>query len=173
MTLRKWRTSLLEMLVNSRAIESINQALYLSPANRTRQSSWVVLGTTSDSLFVATPELALDIPPTKRSVSSVIARTFDIMGWHAPALLLAKILLQELWRHHLDWDEVVPDCLQEKWKAWLEELPLISQHPELRHVRFSDSPVLSRSLHGYSDASTKAHGGAVYLRTILQDSTVE
>ena len=128
--------------------------------------------TTSDSLFVITPQLSCDLPSTKRSVISVIAKTFDVMGWYALTLLPAKLLLQELWSLRQDWDDPIPDSLRDRWKQWLEEVSLISQHPISRHVGKSHSSVLQCSLHGFSDASTKVYGGVVYLRTVFQDSSV-
>ena len=124
---------------------------------------------TSDSLYVITPHLSSDLPSTKRSVSSVIAKMFDVMGWYAPALFPAKLLIQELWSLRQDWDDPIPDSLRDRWKQWLEEVSLISQHPISRHVGKSHSSVLQ---HGFSDASTKAYGGVAYLRTVFQESSV-
>ena len=42
---------------------------------------------------------------TKRAVCSAIAKTYDVIGWYAPAVLPAKLLLKDLWRLELSWDE--------------------------------------------------------------------
>ena len=35
---------------------------------------------------------------TKRSIASAVARVYDVLGWHALAVLIVKILLRELWQ---------------------------------------------------------------------------
>ena len=41
------------------------------------------------------------LPPvdcmTKRSLTSDVAKTFDVLGWFSPTIIKAKILLQMLW----------------------------------------------------------------------------
>ena len=41
---------------------------------------------------------------TKRGVISDIARTFDILGWISPVVLVMKMLYRDLWLRKLDWD---------------------------------------------------------------------
>ena len=123
--------------------------------------------------------LAISIPPiqacptaTRRAVCSLIACTFDVMGWYSPALMPAKLLLQELWTLKLAWDNPLPDDLQSRWRNWASELPLLAEHSVQRHMGSSTTKVVHRALHGFSDASSKAYGGVVYLRVILEDTTV-
>jgi len=47
--------------------------------------------------------------PTKRTVLFYIARTFDPAGWIAPVLVAAKILLQDIWKEDLAWNQELPD----------------------------------------------------------------
>ena len=42
-----------------------------------------------------------EAPLTKRVLVSNIARLFDVMGWCTPAIILMKVLLQQLWENHL------------------------------------------------------------------------
>ena len=44
---------------------------------------------------------------TKRTILSEIARLYDPVGWLAPVLVSAKIMLQNLWLQGVDWDEPV------------------------------------------------------------------
>ena len=92
-------TSSLEVLqsIPEQLRESTKLSITLHPTEHGKALG-LCWDTTSDSFLVTTPKLALDHPPTKRSVSSVIVRTFDIMRWQAPTLLPAKLLLQELWK---------------------------------------------------------------------------
>ena len=45
---------------------------------------------------------------TKRFLVSDIAKTYDVLGWFAPCVIKAKILLQQLWEMKIDWDDDVP-----------------------------------------------------------------
>jgi hypothetical protein len=60
------------------------------------------------------------LPPlelvTKRSLISDVAKTFHILGWFAPAIILIKILLQQLWVEKIGWDDSVPVHVLEVWE---------------------------------------------------------
>ena len=62
---------------------------------------------------------------TKRSLTSDIARIFDVLGWFSPTLIQLKILLQPLWETKIDWDDPVPDDIEDTWRSWRAELPMI------------------------------------------------
>ena len=51
------------------------------------------------------PDLTL---PTKRQLTSDIAKIFDVLGCFSPSIIKAKILLQRLWEQKIDWDETAP-----------------------------------------------------------------
>ena len=52
---------------------------------------------------------------TKRALVSDIAKTHDVLGWFAPVIIKAKILLQTFWEAKVDWDEEVPGPIIEEW----------------------------------------------------------
>ncbi|GFV20658.1 integrase catalytic domain-containing protein [Trichonephila clavipes] len=76
-----------------------------------------------------------------------------------------KCLLQDLWKEEIQWDYPLPTHIEKKWKKWCEELP------HLRNLKISrlvlDSTLLEDDVELYSfcDASKKAYGAAIYLRT--------
>ena len=63
---------------------------------------------TKDMLHVSTPAEQPMKEPTKRMLSSDVARTFDALGWYAPSVVSIKILLQHLWETKISWDEQIP-----------------------------------------------------------------
>ena len=128
--------------------------------------------TSEDCLSISVPPLQADEPASKRVVCSGIAHTYDIMGWYAPAILPTKLLLQELWSLQLYWDDSLPDKLQHKWKSWATDLPCLAEHSIPRHMGSPTGKVLHKSLHGFSDASSKAYGGVMYLRIVMDDTTI-
>lgn len=48
---------------------------------------------------------------TKRKVLSQIAKLYYPFGWLAPVIVVAKMLIHELWLRSLDWDEQLPEDL--------------------------------------------------------------
>ncbi|GFT60787.1 integrase catalytic domain-containing protein [Trichonephila clavipes] len=63
---------------------------------------------------------------TKRKVLSEVAKIFDPLGCLAPSVIISKIFHQELWSHHLSWDEELPDSLARQWRIFQEQLPLLT-----------------------------------------------
>ena len=43
---------------------------------------------------------------TKRALVFDVARTFNIIGWFAPAVVKVKILLRRLWESGVGWDDL-------------------------------------------------------------------
>ena len=64
---------------------------------------------------------------TKRALVSDVGRTFDILGWIAPAIVRVKILLQKLWESGVGWDDPVPQSIQETWETWWSELSVLKE----------------------------------------------
>lgn len=118
----------------------------------------------SDSFYYVVNSLDSTQSVTKRQILSVIARLFDPLGWLGPIVILAKILMQQLWEEKSNWDEPVPEYLMLQWTSFRERLPEIHS---LRIPRWVDiSPKSSVQIHGFCDASEKAYCGAVYIRII-------
>ena len=102
---------------------------------------------------------------TKRGIVSDVSKTFDVLGWIAPSILVMKILYQKLWLLKTGWDEEVPPELLDLHAKWREQLPLLSQKELPRCYVRTDCIPLTQELHGFADASAKAHGAVVYLRS--------
>ncbi|XP_041472627.1 uncharacterized protein LOC121421892 [Lytechinus variegatus] len=103
-------------------------------------------------------------PFTRRGLLSVVSSTYDPLGFASPFLVRGKLILQELCRKELAWDDPIPVVDKEKWLIWLNELADIEQFTVNRCIRphgFAD-PV-KYDLHHFSDASEGAYGAASYL----------
>jgi len=98
--------------------------------------------------------------PTKRLVLASIARTFDLAGWAAPMMVTAKILLQDIWKADMDWDQELLEPLKSWWARLAKDVP------ELVNVRIPRwTGILARKeLHVFADASENAYAATVYLR---------
>ena len=173
MWLRKWRSSDTSVVDNvpSNMREDEGHQIIAPPAE-CHKALGLHWDTKKDTLHVSTPILAAGDKPTKRKIASDVAKTFDLLGWFAPCTIVVKVLLQDLWRLKLAWDDSVPDCIAQTWKKWREELPLITSHPIPRYHLVRGKEIRSLQLHGFSDASDSAYAGVVYLRAVYSDTTV-
>lgn len=108
---------------------------------------------------------------TKRSISSVIARIYDPLGLLAPVIVRAKILLQRVWSLKVDWDEALPADLHSEWNRYYTRLSLLNE------IRFPRKTIIKTpikiELHGFCDASERAYGACVYLRSTDHHGNVQ
>ncbi|XP_036346749.1 uncharacterized protein LOC118756063 [Rhagoletis pomonella] len=101
---------------------------------------------------------------TKQSILSIASSLFDPLGLVSPIIILAKILIQELWLLKLQWDESVPHNIHTAWTSFLSSL---SSLESLTIPRYCLQPsVQSLQLHGFCDASIRAYGCCIYARTV-------
>ena len=63
-----------------------------------------------------------NLPVSKRGILSFISSIFDPLGMIAPAILEPKLIIQELWRLNVDWDDEFPSELKQRWEEWKETL---------------------------------------------------
>lgn len=116
-------------------------------------------------------DVSAKMPRTKREILSTIARLFDPMGWVAPVIIAAKIIMQQLWRCKCDWDETIPPLVHARWTAVYQALSGIDGMTLPRWTR-RDSDTVHYELHGFADASSVAYAAAVYLRVQSQSGEV-
>ena len=104
---------------------------------------------------------------TKRNVLSIIASIFDPLGLLGPVIILAKILMQELRKARLGWDEPLVPELLESWKGIYQELPLLNDMRVGRMI-LGRGKIRYIEIHGFSDASERAYAACVYVRSIKE-----
>lgn len=100
---------------------------------------------------------------TKKIILSQISRTFDPLGFVAPLVIRAKLILQDVWRESLNWDDSVSEVLREEFTAYIDDLKKLDSC-KIRRSYFKDySPGAIKFLVGFSDASSKAYCACVYM----------
>ena len=125
---------------------------------------------TNDQLMYNIKENPRHKKINKRVILSTISQIFDPLGLLSPVTVNVKILLQKLWLEKLTWDEGVPLYINQYWCKFKEELKQLNG---LRINRYALSENPKRvEMHCFSDASEKAFGGAIYLRTVSQNNEV-
>lgn len=104
---------------------------------------------------------------TKRTVLSEIAKLFDPMGLISPIIVIGKLIMQEIWKLKVSWDESLPMFIHSEYNRFVSSM---SQVPLLNIKRFIfDISAVKLELHGFSDASTRAYGACIYVRCIYAD----
>ena len=163
--LRKWNSS------DPQAIQHLSEDLkdtkltHDLPMTETYTKTLGIQWNAQDDYFkISVPSPAPLETLTKRGLVSDVAKTFDVMGWFSPSTIKAKILMQQLWEHKVDWDDPVPEAIHSAWLQWRTELHLLSQKIIPRCFFLKDSDSLSFEIHGFSDASELAYAAVVYLR---------
>jgi len=101
---------------------------------------------------------------TKRSVLSTIAQIYDPLGLMGPAIVLAKVILQQIWKLKLGWDESLPLDLHTKWTQHLGKMDNVSLISIPRHVMCPEPHRIE--IHGFCDASEAAYGACIYIRSL-------
>ncbi|XP_055903410.1 uncharacterized protein LOC129939426 [Eupeodes corollae] len=112
--------------------------------------------------------------PTKREVLKILMSIYDPLGLIANFLVYLKILLQDIWRSQIHWDEKISDDQFEAWTKWLQILPQVEQLriPRCLLNQFPDWEKADVQLHILMDASEQACATVAYLR-ISKDGKVE
>ena len=108
-------------------------------------------------------------PATRRGVLSVVSSLFDPLGFVTPVILEAKILLQNLTRQKLGWDDSISDDHSKLWDDWLRELEMLQRLKIPRFMFFSKSDkasVQSVVFHHFADASSQAYAVVTYARIV-------
>lgn len=110
-------------------------------------------------------------PITKRSILSNVSRIFDPLGWASPVIILSKCIIRKLWEEKLGWDEKIPNQLEKTWEIITQQVPLLSKLNIPRHATIQNPTQCQ--LIGFCDASQKAYGAVIYLRSINENNEVK
>ncbi|GFW07909.1 integrase catalytic domain-containing protein [Trichonephila clavipes] len=107
---------------------------------------------------------------TKRSLLSIANHIFDPIGFTAPVTLKPKLILQEIWKLKLKWDENLPKDILNQVKKWLEQLPMLAGIKIPRCLNLSSNGIKRLTFHVFCDASKKAYAACVFLRVEYEEN---
>ncbi|GFX42353.1 DUF1758 domain-containing protein [Trichonephila clavipes] len=62
-----------------------------------------------------------EVRPTKRQLLSTIAKIYDPLGFLSPTTIQLKILMQDIWKENISWDDPVTDCIFESWTQFTQK----------------------------------------------------
>ncbi|XP_053690825.1 uncharacterized protein LOC128739367 [Sabethes cyaneus] len=113
--------------------------------------------------------------PTKRQLLKCLMGIFDPLGLLSVFLVHGKILLQDVWRAGLQWDEKVPDDIFDRWTRWTGLFPKVR---DLRIPRCYFAGANAQlyeflELHVFVDASEVAFSAVAYFRVVKPSGEAE
>ncbi|XP_055539094.1 uncharacterized protein LOC129726433 [Wyeomyia smithii] len=124
----------------------------------------------NDQFSYFVPEWSKELTITRRIVLSDTARLYDPLGLIGPIVVIANIFIQSLWRKSKNWDDQLDVTQQQYWKDFrhsLNDLALI----DIPRWVSSSSPTVTE-IHGFCEASEKAYGACIFLRTVSSDGNI-
>jgi hypothetical protein len=114
-----------------------------------------------------------DNPPTRRGILSIVSSVYDPLGFVCPFVLSAKIIMQDLCRKNLRWDDPIQHEHLLRWTNWQEDVTKMEQLRISRCFKpLEFGEVASSQLHHFSDASQRGYGAVSYLRLTNQNAQI-
>ncbi|XP_018363954.1 PREDICTED: uncharacterized protein LOC108761740 [Trachymyrmex cornetzi] len=98
---------------------------------------------------------------TKRNVLSKIAQIYDPLGLVGPILITGKLIMQQIWKQEINWDQELPPEFKVAWKNYYESLLSLNKLKIPRNI----NPINCESkvdLYGFGDVSERAFGACIY-----------
>nr|XP_049693327.1 uncharacterized protein LOC126053911 [Helicoverpa armigera] len=109
--------------------------------------------------------------PTKREALSAVMSIYDPLGLLSHYTVRAKIILQNLWRLQMSWDDSIPQEDNEQFSEWLSQLSNLTdlKLPRCYETTHHDE----RELHVLCDASEQAYAAVAYWRMPNKDGAAD
>ena len=143
-----------------RANPTLNLELDRLPINRTLGLHW-----DAERDIFCFKTVSTTKPATKRGILSTISSLFDPLEHLSPFVLPVKVLIQDLWKEKVGWDEEIQDHHLKVWQSWTHSLPQLEEIQLPRCYRNLSMPNnCTVQLHMFSDASEYAYSTSAYLR---------
>ncbi|XP_076382766.1 uncharacterized protein LOC143260626 [Megalopta genalis] len=159
--LRQWASNN-HKLISDLKDHDDRQAICLD-LSQTKKTLGVFWNPSSDSVTYAVNSFS-ETRLTKRIVLSQIAQLFDPLGLLGPVIIRAKIIMQDIWKSKVTWDQPIPQDIAEVWLETRNELAQLDNFSCPRRVMLETSREIQ--LHGYCDASERAYGACIYICTL-------
>ncbi|XP_045463742.1 uncharacterized protein LOC123673300 [Harmonia axyridis] len=94
---------------------------------------------------------------------------FDPLGLIVNFTIKGRILIQDIWRSGIGWDDSIDEDLYHTWKLWQSDLRQIENISIPRCYSVNIPEANKIELHVFCDASKKAYAVASYLRVLTKD----
>lgn len=158
-TLRKWRASV-HRILQDLSQDKEEDSLLVLDAEESVKTLGLLWNSAEDTLHYIVNLIERN-KATKRSILSQIARIYDPIGLIGPVIITAKMMMQELWKLNIDWDETLPQAFYNTWTEYYNSLQALKYIRISRNFNSHNSQQLF-TIHGFGDASEKAYGACIY-----------
>ncbi|XP_062557369.1 uncharacterized protein LOC134222243 [Armigeres subalbatus] len=168
--IRNWVSNSKEVLRQLGEADSIVKALEVDKGSQTERILGVLWDPEEDAFSFST-EIRDDLQPyvregawpTKRIALRCIASMFDPKQFLAPLLIHGRIIMQDLWRSGIGWDERLKEEHYKRWQQWTKLFYLIDGIRVPRcYLGGLDSKNRGVQLHVFTDAGDAAYGCVAY-----------
>ena len=157
-----------ENIFNGAAVPDKNLNISIEPTNEKVLGMWWCTESDTFNFKFAFSRVPQDVlngkrSPTKREVLKTIMSVFDPLGLLAHFTMYAKILMQDIWRTKINWDDEIKPNEEKKFKTWLQLLPTIA-NIYIPRCYTNKTSVENIQLHIFVDASKDAYAAVAYFR---------
>lgn len=159
--LRKWLSNKPELMKQFYFNQDLDVNIVQLGENEQNKTLGVFWDANLDTIQYSITQCNLQGNVTKRNILSIASQIFDPLGLLGPVIVIAKILLQQLWQAKVTWDEAIPQNIHTQWCHFLIHLHALNKIKVPRHILSSNCNTIE--LHGFADASTKAYGACIYI----------
>ena len=158
MNLRQWTSN--SAALNRKAQEDNTEAA------QTTKILGLTWNSTCDMLSLSLEKMIRETEnikrPTKRSALSFASKLFDPLGFVEPITVKAKIMIQDLWKQNISWDEDLSNEQKEQWLTWIGDISSLTSIEVPRPYFLTN--ISEKQLHIFCDSSKLAYGAVAYLR---------
>ena len=123
--------------------------------------------------FIKLTEYAKQLPCTKRSLLRVSSKVFDPLGLLSPFVIKLKLMFQTLCIEGGNWNTPKTGVLAEQWNKVVMEMSELNSVNIPRGCFQATSLIVSRQVHGFSDASSSAYAAVMYIHTEYHNGAVD
>ncbi|XP_059223145.1 uncharacterized protein LOC131996956 [Stomoxys calcitrans] len=166
--MRKWTSNSRDILSDIPSEDLLRDDFLQFDDRSTAKTLGIRWNAMSDCFYFSIQPFPATNAFSKREVLSQISKLFDPAGWLSPCIIIAKIIMQQIWMEKTDWDEIISPSTLSQWRLFQDNYLLINQ---IRVPRwFQYIPNSKIQFHGFCDASEKAYAAVLYVRIEVNDS---
>ena len=114
--------------------------------------------------IVKTNDVMINNQLSKRTMLQIIPSVYDPMGIISLITLKFKLLIQELWRTKVCWDDEVPDDIKTEWDRIIDNLSRLHTITINRWIGLENEDKKKYELITFTDASKHEYAAVAYLR---------
>ena len=104
---------------------------------------------------------------------TTLSGVHDPLEFVAPYILQKRRKLQNLCEENLQWDEILPQSIQDNWEEWKRNIQRLSGVKIHRCLIAKGSKHITQcNLHHFLDASQESYGQVTYLRTVDENNII-